>query len=58
MVNRRKVREEHRQEKRRKGKAERSTTSLMLTSASTYWRPFWMMLIRAAGGTRAPLILD
>lgn len=33
-------------------------TSLMLTSASTYCRPFWMMLMRAAGGTRAPLMLD
>lgn len=33
-------------------------TSFMLTSASTYCRPFWMMLIRAAGGTRAPLMLD
>lgn len=30
----------------------------MLTSASTYCRPFWMMEMRAAGGTRAPLMLD
>lgn len=35
-----------------------SLTSLMLTSASTYCRPFWMMEMRAAGGTRAPLMLD
>lgn len=33
-------------------------TSLMLTSASTYCRPFCMMEMRAAGGTRAPLMLD
>ena len=30
----------------------------MLTSASTYCRPFWMMEMRAAGGTSAPLMLD
>jgi len=30
----------------------------MLTSASTYCRPFWMMLMRAAGGTSAPLMFD
>lgn len=30
----------------------------MLTSASTYCRPFWMMEMRAAGGTRAPLMFD
>lgn len=30
----------------------------MLTSASTYCRPFCMMEMRAAGGTRAPLMLD
>ena len=33
-------------------------TSLMLTSASTYCRPFWMMEMSAAGGTKAPLMLD
>lgn len=33
-------------------------TSLMLTSASTYCRPFWMMEMSAAGGTRAPLMFD
>lgn len=55
---RRKVTEEQRLENGRKGRVGRSTTSLMLTSASTYWRPFWMMLMRAAGGTRAPLMLD
>lgn len=30
----------------------------MLTSASTYCRPFWIMEMRAAGGTRAPLMFD
>lgn len=55
---RRKVTEGQRLENRSEGQAERGTTSLMLTSASTYWRPFWMMLMRAAGGTRAPLMLD
>ena len=33
-------------------------TSLMLISASTYWRPFCRMEIRAAGGTSVPLMLD
>lgn len=33
-------------------------TSLRLISASVYWSPFCMMLSRAAGGTKAPFILD
>lgn len=33
-------------------------TSPMLISASVYCRPFMMMLRRAAGGTKAPLMLD
>ena len=32
-------------------------TSPMLISASVYWRPFWTMLMSAAGGTRAPFML-
>lgn len=35
-----------------------SVTSLMLISASTYWSPFCRMEMRAAGGTRVPLMLD
>lgn len=33
-------------------------TSPMLISASVYCNPFWSILSRAAGGTRAPLMLD
>ncbi len=33
-------------------------TSLMLISASTYWRPFCRTEMRAAGGTRVPLMFD
>lgn len=33
-------------------------TSPMLISASVYCRPFMMMLRSAAGGTKAPLMLD
>lgn len=31
---------------------------MMLISASTYCRPFCRMEMRAAGGTRVPLMLD
>lgn len=33
-------------------------TSAMLISASVYCRPFWMIDRRAAGGTKAPFMLD
>lgn len=35
-----------------------AVTSLMLISASTYWSPFCRMEMRAAGGTRVPLMFD
>lgn len=33
-------------------------TSAILISASVYWRPFWMILSKAAGGTIEPLMLE
>lgn len=32
-------------------------SSAIEISASVYWRPFWMMLKRAAGGTSDPFML-
>lgn len=33
-------------------------TSAILSSASVYWSPFWIILSKAAGGTTDPFILD
>lgn len=36
----------------------KSFTSAILISASVYCKPFWIILSKAAGGTKAPLMLD
>ena len=35
-----------------------SITSVSVTSASTYWTPFWMIDTKAPGGTTDPLMFD
>ena len=50
-------RRERERERGRERERERET-SAMLTSASTYWRPFCRTEMRAPGGMVEPLMLD
>ena len=45
-------------QKKLHGKIRCGPTSLILISASTYCKPFCIMEMSAAGGTRAPFMLD